>query len=208
MAGRLPGAVAAVEPAHGTIDERARLGRGEGGEHAILGREHQRAAWRDLGERQREPRADCEPGTRDVGLAVVAAEREIDDGGVVARHERRKSRAVDAQLGGRRGAEDCRRRPARSRRQPRPARTRPSSPSAAARRRSSRRAPRRRRRERHGRRACPHTGRSPAPAVRRAPRGRPQRARPRTRPDRARRGHKASAHDPRAGARAPGDRCA
>ena len=98
MAGGEPGGVAALERAHGTIDERKRLGDRAAGEHAILAREHQRALQRYLGERAFEPRADRKPGAGNVRPEVVAAHRKIDDGGFVARHQRRKARAIDAQL--------------------------------------------------------------------------------------------------------------
>ena len=73
--------------------------RRQAGEHAVLRGQHQRAAQRNCGERAREPRADREPGARNVRLEVVAAEREIDDGGLVARQQLGKAGDVDAQLG-------------------------------------------------------------------------------------------------------------
>ena len=69
-----------------------RLARREAGEDAILRGQHQRAAQRNFCERPRQARADREPGAGNVRLAVLAAEREIDDGGLVARHERRQGR--------------------------------------------------------------------------------------------------------------------
>ena len=54
---REPRGVAAIERAHGTIDERTRLHGRAAGEHAILARQHQRALQRNLRERAFEPRA-------------------------------------------------------------------------------------------------------------------------------------------------------
>src|SRR5262245_65464775 len=78
VAGGEPGGVAARERAHRTIDKRGGLARRQAGEHAVLRGQHQRAARRDLGERDREPGADREPSAGDVRLEVVAAQREID----------------------------------------------------------------------------------------------------------------------------------
>src|SRR5262249_59142820 len=88
MAGGEPGGVAAVERAHGTIDERTRLRRRAAGKHAILAREDQHPLQRNLRKRAFKPRANRKPGAGNVRLEVVAAEREIDAGGFAVRQHR------------------------------------------------------------------------------------------------------------------------
>ena len=84
----------------------------------------------------------------------------------------------------------------------RPARRRPANPFAAATIRSSPRALRRRRPARFARRAFRHIDRSPAPAVRPAPKSHRRHGRRRIRRDRERRTDRACAADPAAALRA------
>ena len=75
---------AAVPPASTLTGRRLRkLGRGIAGDPAVLAGQHQIALRRQFVERLGEPGADREPGARDVTLAVLPAQRQIDHDGRV-----------------------------------------------------------------------------------------------------------------------------
>ena len=135
MSGGLPCRVAAIEPANGNIDERTRLGaaRAASTPSSDVSASVPRGAIAASAFASRDRIA--KQATGNVRVAVVAAEREIDDGRFVAREQPGEAGAIDAKL---REARSRAAAPAggRSRCRSLPARRRRSTPSGAARTRS------------------------------------------------------------------------